>query len=54
MTNLQLNLSSILQEKKEKIIPENIKKGITIYGVTGTYDGDTPSPQADSISESSK
>ena len=54
MTDLQINLKQILQEKNEKIIPENIKQGVTIFGVTGTYVGDTPSPQADSISESSK
>ena len=39
MTLLEINLSEILQEKQNKIIPENIKKGVTILGVTGTYEG---------------
>lgn len=30
------------------IVAENIKQGVTILGVTGTYVGDTPSPQANS------
>lgn len=30
------------------IVAENIKQGVTILGVTGTYVGETPSPQANS------
>lgn len=36
MSDLKTNLQEILQEKQEKIIPENIKKGVNILGVTGT------------------
>lgn len=49
MKELETNLRTILEEKNIKIIPENIKSGVTILGVTGTYTGDTPSPQANSI-----
>lgn len=34
-TNLELKLQDILTEKVEKVKPENIKKGITIFGVEG-------------------
>ena len=36
MTNqqeLESKVTSILLEKQEKIIPENIKSGVTIFGV---------------------
>lgn len=36
MEELEQNLTLILQEKEEKIIPENIKEGVTIFGVDGT------------------
>lgn len=42
-------ISYIKSEKNTKIIPENIKQGVDIFDVTGTYAGDTPSPQANSI-----
>ena len=32
---LQTTLDGILREKNEKLIPENIKKGVTIFGVVG-------------------
>lgn len=35
MLQLKEQLESILQEKNEKIIPENIRQGITIFGKTG-------------------
>ena len=38
-TELETNLRTILREKALKIIPKNIKTGVTILGVTGTYDG---------------
>lgn len=38
-TKLEDNLRIILSEKTNKIIPENIKSGVTILGVTGTYNG---------------
>ena len=39
MSELKTNLEEILQEKQTKIIPENIKKDVTIFDVTGTYEG---------------
>lgn len=35
MTELQTNLNKILDEKNEKIIPENLRKGVTCLGVEG-------------------
>lgn len=40
MTNLEINLQTILTEKDEKILPENIKKDVSILGVTGNYEGE--------------
>ena len=40
-TELEDNLRLILTEKTNKLIPENIKAGVTILGVTGTYTGKT-------------
>lgn len=39
MSSLVEKSQTILDEKTLKIIPENIKKDITIFGVTGTYNG---------------
>lgn len=39
MSDLKTNLQEILQEKQDKIIPENIKKDVQIFDVTGTYGG---------------
>ena len=39
MSNLKTNLEAILQEKQDKIIPENIKKDISIFDIIGTYTG---------------
>lgn len=39
MSDLKTNLQEILQEKQDKIIPENIKKDVQIFDVTGTYEG---------------
>ena len=33
-------LIAINNEKRSKLKPENIKKGVTILGVTGTYTGE--------------
>lgn len=38
MSVLENNLQAILNEKNLKIIPENIKKGITIFDISGTLD----------------
>lgn len=37
---LENKLRRILREKNEKIIPGNIKAGITIFGVEGTYENE--------------
>lgn len=37
-TELEDNLKLILKEKTDKIISENIKAGVNILGVTGTYE----------------
>ena len=41
MSELKTNLQEILQEKHEKIIPENIKKDVQIFDVVGTLEGGT-------------
>ena len=41
MSDLKINLQEILQEKQEKIIPENIKKDVQIFDVVGTLEGGT-------------
>ena len=38
-TQLEEKLNKILAEKKEKILPENIKKGTNILGIEGGYEG---------------
>lgn len=38
MSDLKTNLQEILQEKQDKIIPENIKKDVRIFDITGTYE----------------
>lgn len=37
---LQEVLNKIKEEKDTVLIPENIKAGVTILGVTGTYTGE--------------
>ena len=41
MSDLKTNLQEILQEKQEKIIPENIKKDVQIFEVVGTLESGT-------------
>lgn len=41
-TELQNNLEAIKLEKDTKIIPENIKSGVTVLGVTGNVEPDKP------------
>lgn len=36
MSDLKTNLEQILQEKEDKIIPENIKEGVQIFDIMGT------------------
>lgn len=40
MTELREKISNVLEEKNAKIIPENIKAGVTIFDVEGTYEGE--------------
>ena len=55
MTNLEGKLNIILNEKNKKIIPENIKKGITIFDVEGVIEAgidtssETPATGSDII-----
>lgn len=41
MSTLQNQLNLIKQEKDTKILPENIRKGVTIYNIIGTMEGGT-------------
>lgn len=41
-SELRTQLNNIVEEKNTKIIPENIKLGIQIFDVIGTYDGEAP------------
>lgn len=38
MTSLETNLREIIEQKNNVIIPENIKKDVEIFGVTGSYE----------------
>lgn len=40
MSDLKTNLEQILQEKQNKIISENIKKGVQIFDITGSLKSD--------------
>lgn len=42
MTQLEENLQSIYNEAKAKIVPENIRKDTTIFGITGTLEESKP------------
>lgn len=39
MSSLKDKANNILIEKDENLIPENIKSGVSIFNVTGTYTG---------------
>lgn len=45
-TELEQKLDIIYNEKNNKIIPANIKKGIKIFDVEGTYGADTSDADA--------
>lgn len=47
MSDLKINLQEILQEKQDKIIPDNIKKDVQIFDVIGTYEGSGSSSGGD-------
>lgn len=44
MSILKDKINQILQEKDAKLIPGNIKSGVTILGVEGTYEGSGITP----------
>lgn len=45
MSSLKEKANNILIEKDENLIPENIKSGISIFNVTGTYTGNELVPE---------
>lgn len=47
MNILENNLTQILNEKTTKIIPENIKKGVTIFNIEGTLESGVDTSDAD-------
>ncbi len=49
MTELQNNLNKILEEKTEKLIPENLKKGVTCLGVEGVLVSNTNDADATEV-----
>lgn len=48
---LLLNLDEMLTQKQTYLIPDNIRKGITLLGVTGTFEGEVNTNDADAIAE---
>lgn len=44
MTELETNLNNILLEKQNKILPQNIKEGVQVFDVIGTYRGEPVTP----------
>lgn len=49
MDILNTKIKNILTEKNTKISPENIKKDVTVLGITGTYEGQQPTLQNKSV-----
>lgn len=45
MDEIMEKAEEILSQKDTYLIPENIKAGVTIFGVTGTYTGNEPQPK---------
>lgn len=48
-TELETKLNQILSEKETKIIPENIKNGVEIFDITGTYTGSSAIPEVKDV-----
>lgn len=46
---LNRKIESVLTEKNAKIIPENIKKDVKVLGIIGTYEGQQPSGDYNTI-----
>ena len=40
MTELREKINNIVEEKNTKIIPENIKAGVQVFDITGSYTSD--------------
>lgn len=51
MSQLKTNLQEILEEKQQKIVAENIKKDVTIFGVTGTLEGGIDTSDANAVAD---
>lgn len=51
MASLKEKSQTILDEKQLNLLPENIKKDITIFGVTGTYDNSSEVKLFETIDE---
>lgn len=49
MTELEQNLTRIKSEKDTKLLPENIKEGVQIFDVIGTYRGGTDTSDATAV-----
>lgn len=49
-TQLETNLQAILTEKNEKILPENIREGVTVFGVKGALKELAPKDTLQSVS----
>lgn len=49
MDILNTKIKNILTEKNLKLRPENIKKDVTAFGITGTYEGQQPNLQSKSV-----
>lgn len=49
MDELLENLNTILREKEEKILPENIKKGIVVFDIEGEFEPGVPQEKYDEV-----
>lgn len=47
MTELREKLNNIVEEKQTKIIPENLKVGVTAFGVRGAFTSDADATAED-------
>ncbi|WP_288886930.1 hypothetical protein [uncultured Eubacterium sp.] len=49
MSQLKTNLQEILAEKQQKIISENIRRNVSVFGVIGTLDEGIDTSDADAV-----